>query len=183
MNSMSSPSLADRPPPAPPTIDDIDREVIERLSNDSRLSNRAIAEALGVTEGTIRARLKRLRDAGLIRFTALTNLSRLGAMRVVFFRVAADLKKVRKVGEALAAMEEIKCVMITTGHHNILAMGPFSTLDDSLETTSEKISAIEGVRGLEMSITIHAMKYNVRTAKILPAQNQSIAGEDSWEED
>lgn len=183
MNLMSSLSLADRLSNLSPTVDDIDREVIERLSNDARLSNRAIAEALGVTEGTIRARLKRLRDAGLIRFTALTNLSRLGAMRVVFIRVAADLTKVRKVAEAIAAMDQIKCVMITTGRHNILAVGPFSALDQSLESASQAISTIDGVRGLEMSITIQAMKYNVRTAKILQAQNGSIDGDDTWEED
>ncbi len=183
MNLMSSLSLVDRPPNLSPAVDDIDREVIERLSNDARLSNRAIAEALGVTEGTIRARLKRLRDAGLIRFTALTNLSRLGAMRVMFIRVQADLTKVRKVAEAIAAMEEIKCVMITTGRHNILAMGPFSALDQSLESTSQAISLIEGVRGLEMSSTIQAVKYNVRTAKILQAQSDSIDSDDSWEED
>ena len=47
-------------------LDDLDRQIVERLARDARVSNRAIAAELGVTEGTIRTRIKRLQAEGLI---------------------------------------------------------------------------------------------------------------------
>ena len=44
-------------------LDPLDRRIVEKLSRDARISNRAIAAELGVTEGTIRARIKRLQGA------------------------------------------------------------------------------------------------------------------------
>lgn len=43
-----------------PVIDDLDRQLIAILSSDARVSNRKIAADLGVTEGTVRGRIKRL---------------------------------------------------------------------------------------------------------------------------
>jgi len=154
-----------------PQIDQIDREIIGHLSKDARITNRAVAEILGVTEGTIRARLKRLMEARLIRFTALTNMSRLGAMRVLFIRIKAELRKVRQVADQIARMDEIKCAIVITGPHNILAMGPFDDFDNGgVEAVTTRIGALDGVVSWETSITLEAVKYNVLTAKILNRQ-------------
>ena len=52
---------------APPRyqLDAFDMQILKVLSEDARLSNRKIALALGVTEGTIRGRLKRLQEEEL----------------------------------------------------------------------------------------------------------------------
>ncbi|WP_157215126.1 Lrp/AsnC family transcriptional regulator [Flavisphingomonas formosensis] len=161
-----------------PSLDTVDREIIQHLSNDARMSNRAVADLLGVTEGTIRARLKRLREAGLIRFTALTNLSRLGGSRVIFIRVKVHLSQVRKVAELMTQMDELKCVIVTTGPYNILAMGTFGEADLGAEEVVSRIGTLPGVHGLETSITIQVIKYNVRTAKILTPQQDLDSADD-----
>ena len=48
-------------------LDEADQAIVERLSRDARVSNREIAEQLGVTEGTVRARAKRMEEEKLIR--------------------------------------------------------------------------------------------------------------------
>ena len=45
-----------------PLIDELDHQLIEILSKDARISNRKIAADLGVTEGTVRGRIKRLQQ-------------------------------------------------------------------------------------------------------------------------
>ncbi|MBN9003250.1 MAG: efflux RND transporter permease subunit, partial [Rhizobiales bacterium] len=47
--------------------------IIERLGHDARVSNREIGREFGLTEGTIRARVKRLLDNKVIRVAAVTN--------------------------------------------------------------------------------------------------------------
>ena len=46
-------------------LDQADLAIVERLSRDARVSNREIAEQLGVTEGTVRARVKRMEEEKL----------------------------------------------------------------------------------------------------------------------
>ena len=46
-------------------LDQADLAIVERLSRDARVSNREIAEELGVTEGTVRARVKRMEEEKL----------------------------------------------------------------------------------------------------------------------
>ena len=57
-------------------LDSTDAAIVARLSQDARLSNREIAEELGVTEGTVRARVKRMEEEKQIRITAVTNIDR-----------------------------------------------------------------------------------------------------------
>ena len=47
-----------------PGLDELDRRIVEILTVDARVSNRRIAAQLGVTEGTIRGRIKRLEQGG-----------------------------------------------------------------------------------------------------------------------
>ena len=48
-----------------PQLDQLDRQLIDILAKDARVSNRKIAADLGVTEGTVRGRIKRLQQEGL----------------------------------------------------------------------------------------------------------------------
>ena len=41
-------------------LDELDRRIIDLLTRDARVSNRQVATQLGVTEGTIRGRIRRL---------------------------------------------------------------------------------------------------------------------------
>ncbi len=53
--------------------DDLDREIIRLLAKDGRQANTAIASALGVSEGTVRARIAKLvKNKVIRRFTVET---------------------------------------------------------------------------------------------------------------
>ncbi|MEY2925617.1 MAG: hypothetical protein RL367_94, partial [Pseudomonadota bacterium] len=70
-----------------PVLDDLDRQLIAILSDDARVSNRKIANDLGVTEGTVRGRIKRLQQDKLIAFTAITSLGLEKAGKLAFIGV------------------------------------------------------------------------------------------------
>lgn len=50
-----------------PDLDDVDRAIIAELSLDARLPNNALAERVGVAASTCLARVRALREAGVIR--------------------------------------------------------------------------------------------------------------------
>jgi DNA-binding Lrp family transcriptional regulator len=50
-----------------PQIDDVDRRILNALHDDARISNSALAEAVGIAPSTCHVRLRRLQDIGVIR--------------------------------------------------------------------------------------------------------------------
>lgn len=147
-------------------LDDLDMQLIGLLSQDARVSNRKIAAELGVTEGTVRGRIKRLQQEGLIAFTAITGFDMAEKARLAFITVQADVEKVRTVAREISEMPLINAVMITMGQFNILAMCLFEELDSLVEVASDRILALPGVHHVETSIAVKTIKYNSRMARI-----------------
>ena len=147
-------------------LDEFDHQILEVLAGDARLSNRKIAQALGVTEGTIRGRLKRLQEENYLRFTAITALSYLGNPLLIFIGVTAEQGRVKEVAQAIAEMDGIRSVIITLGRFNIHVVGMYGTLDEVLNIANNAILAIPGVRHVETSISVKQLKYDSRLAKI-----------------
>jgi Lrp/AsnC family transcriptional regulator, regulator for asnA, asnC and gidA len=147
-------------------LDELDRQLIDLLALDARVSNRKIASELGVTEGTVRGRIKRLQQDRLISFTAITGLQMASKSRLAFIRVQAEVENTREVARKIADLPQINAVLITMGSFNILAMSLFEELDDLVEVASDRILAIPGVHHVESSIAVKTMKYNSRIARI-----------------
>lgn len=147
-------------------LDELDLRLIDLLSRDARVSNRRIAAELGVTEGTIRGRIKRLQQENLIRFTAITNTAYLGSPRLVFLGIQAEQARVQEVARKIAEIPPINCVIITLGRFHVLAIGLFSDLDEVLDVANNQMRQIEGVRHVETSVAVKTMKYNDRMARI-----------------
>lgn len=151
---------------AKPQLDDLDRQLVTLLARDSRVSNRRIAAELGVTEGTVRGRIKRLQQEGLISFTAITSFSMAEKSQLAFISVQAEVDNVRTIARAIAEIPLVNAVMITMGQFNILAMGLFDDLEALVTVASDQILAIPGVHHTETSIAVRTLKYDTRLAKI-----------------
>ena len=148
-------------------IDELDRQIIEMLSDDARLSNRKIATELGFTEGTIRSRVKRLEEENFIRFTAITNVSHLDRPQMAFIGIHAEQEHIRKVAEEVANIQEINAVIILLGRFDILAIGHFEGLSEVHRVASNQILDLAGVRFVETTVEVDTIKYNNRLAKIV----------------
>src|ERR1700761_5265271 len=54
-------------------LDELDRGIVQALRDDGRTNNSVIAAKLGVAEGTVRQRMRKLTDAGVVKVSALVN--------------------------------------------------------------------------------------------------------------
>jgi len=149
-----------------PVLDDLDRQLIDILARDARVSNRKIAVDLGVTEGTVRGRIKRLQQDRLISFTAITDFGLADDSRLAFIGVQADVDNVRDIARQIGDLPTVNAVMVIMGRFNILAFCLFNSLDGLLEIASEEILAIPGVHHVETSIAVKTIKYNARVVRI-----------------
>lgn len=149
-----------------PQLDALDTQLVEMLSRDARVSNRRIAAELGVTEGTVRGRIKRLQQDGLIAFTAITGFQIEKQARLAFINIQAEVDRVREVAQVISDIPSVNAVLITMGQFNITAMCLIDDLDALVELASDKLLAVDGVHHVETSIAVKTVKYNARMAKI-----------------
>ncbi len=147
-------------------VDDLDLKLIDILSRDARLSNRQIASQLGVTEGTVRGRIKRLQEDGLIAFTAITSFGLADRSKLALIGIQSDATDARAIADRVAQMPDINAVLVTMGRFNILAVCLFNELSEVHHIASEQILAMKEVHHVETTIAVHTIKYNARIVRI-----------------
>ena len=152
----------------PGRLDKLDQGIVEKLARDARISNRAIAAELGVTEGTIRSRIKRLQNEGLIQFTVVTDFRMAGSPNLCMLGIDAEPAHVAGLARALSDMAEITCVVLLLGRYSMLAMGLFTNLEQLNELVTQRIRSLPGVQRVVTSVSVHNLKYEVGIAKITP---------------
>jgi DNA-binding Lrp family transcriptional regulator len=99
-------------------MDDLDRQILGILRRDARTPYTEIAERVGTSEGTVRNRVERMLDDGVIeRFTVTTRTGNVKAMIEV--SVAVDVDTAR-VSEAMAEWAEVDFVWQVSGEEDIV---------------------------------------------------------------
>ena len=149
-------------------LDEADRAIVERLSRDARVSNREIAEQLGVTEGTVRARVTRMEEEKLIRITAVTNIDRFKDAALAYIWIEVERSgQTKAVAEQLAGITELGFVGVMLGRSDILAITMVRNAEHLAEFLHQRISVVEGVRGAHSTLGVNFIKHDYRMARIV----------------
>ncbi|MFB6107813.1 MAG: Lrp/AsnC family transcriptional regulator [Haloplanus sp.] len=99
-------------------MDDLDRRILSILRRDSRTPYTEIADRVGTSEGTVRNRVERLTEEGIIeRFTVATRTGNVKAMIEV--SVAVDVDTTR-VSERMAEWDEVDFVWQVSGEADVV---------------------------------------------------------------
>jgi DNA-binding Lrp family transcriptional regulator len=99
-------------------MDELDREILSILRRDARKPYTEIAEEVGTSEGTVRNRVERMTDDGVIeRFTVATRTGNVKAM--IELDVAVDVNT-SDLGEQVADWEQVDFVWQVSGEEDIV---------------------------------------------------------------
>jgi Lrp/AsnC family transcriptional regulator for asnA, asnC and gidA len=147
-------------------MDKLDSRIIALLQEDGRASNAGIARDAGVSEGTVRRRLKRLVDEEYIHVVAMLDPSKLGYSSEALIGVQVDPDKIDQVSDALSDFDEIGWVAVTTGSYDLFAWATLPTSEDLGVFLRSCIGSIPGVRRLEtfVNLSMKKRKNGVTTA-------------------
>lgn len=144
-------------------MDKLDIRIISLLQDDGTATNAGIARQVGVSEETVRRRLKRLVQEEYIKVVALPDPVKLGYESEVLIGVQVDADKVDAVSDALANMDEINWVSITTGSFDIFAWATLKSSEELSVFLRTKVGVTPGVRRLEtfINLAIKKRRYGV----------------------
>ncbi|MFB6196525.1 MAG: Lrp/AsnC family transcriptional regulator [Haloplanus sp.] len=99
-------------------MDELDRRILSILRRDSRTPYTEIADRVDTSEGTVRNRVERLVDEGIIeRFTVATRTGNVKAMIEVSVAVDVDTTS---VSDRMAEWDEVDFVWQVSGEEDIV---------------------------------------------------------------
>jgi DNA-binding Lrp family transcriptional regulator len=137
-------------------LDRTDRRIVELLQNDGRLSNKALAAAVGIAPSTCSERVQRLRDHGVFRgFHADVDPAAVGvglqALVVVRLRQHAE-ELVRRFWEHTEAMPEVISVYHLSGGNDFLCHVMVSDSDHLRRVAVSGFTSLPEVSHIETSL-------------------------------
>ncbi|QFU76725.1 Lrp/AsnC family transcriptional regulator [Halioglobus maricola] len=149
-------------------LDEVDKAIVERLAPDARISNREIAESLGVSEGTVRARIKRMEEEKQVRITAVTNIDRFENHALAYIWIEVERSdQARQVASKLSEVEELGFVGVMLGRSDILAITMVRNAEHLAQFVHARITSIDGVRRTESTLGVNFIKHDYRMARIV----------------
>jgi DNA-binding Lrp family transcriptional regulator len=133
-------------------LDEIDKKLLELLREDSRLTYTKMALILGVSEGTMRKRTRRLIASGVIvRFTIETTTECPEALVMIS---TSPTFSTSKVAEQIMRIRGIISVSEVAGQYDIFVI--VSGVD--ISSVNDSIDAIRSINGIENTYTLFILR-------------------------
>ena len=139
-------------------VDARDWTIIERLQNNARTPFTKIAAELGVTEATIRKRVKALEERKIIsRYTINVDPAKLGYAVVALIGIDTAPERYLDVIKGLAGMEEVRSLSASSGDHMIMVEFWARNHAELMEFT-DTITAMRGVTKVCPAVLLEKLK-------------------------
>jgi len=135
-----------------------DARIIAELQKDARAPVMAIAEKLGMPVSSVRHRVQKLMQAGILEFAAMTNPLRMGYQIWAQIEVQAELARIEAIAEQLAAAPEVYLVGITNGRYDIHVGAAFRTNEEFLDFITNRMAKIPGIIRVSSSPMLRVVK-------------------------
>ena len=145
-------------------MDELDRKIIQILQSNGRASNARIARDVGVSEGTVRRRLKTLVQKGSIKIVALPDPEALGFDTEALMGIQVDPDKIDEVAILLVELKESSWVSVTTGSCDIFCWVTLPSSEELGNFLKAVVGTIPGVRRTETFVSLSVRKRNYGVA-------------------
>ncbi len=140
------------------SLDILDMKIIKFLTDDARSTYRAIAEDAGVSQATVKNRIDRLMEKGVIKkFTVMLDYHKLGRAIKSFIGLKVQPAKMQSIVKHMKEHPDVFVLYRTSGDVDLLFEVIFEKMED-LNTFLETELALEGILGTVVTIVIGPYK-------------------------
>ncbi|MGV9947890.1 Lrp/AsnC family transcriptional regulator [Rhodococcus aetherivorans] len=147
-------------------LDDTDRCIVELLNADGRVSNRDLAAAVRLTEATVAARIRSLIDKRILGITTVFDWQKAGFLVDMWVQVFVGGRLARDVAADIAKLAQTHCVLVVFGEPDVVVHALLPDHDAAARFIAEDLKPIEGVVGVDSTLTLRMEKYNVNFARM-----------------
>jgi Lrp/AsnC family transcriptional regulator for asnA, asnC and gidA len=139
-------------------LDPIEREMVELLQEDGRMTITALAKALHVTEVTARRKLRRLMRDEIIRVVATVDPFDVGYESPVIIGLKVQRTMLDEVARKVSELPQVRYVGASTGRVDLIVEVVVRTNQDLAEFLMNDLGRIEGIVDSETNLIVRIYK-------------------------
>ena len=133
-------------------------KIIKALENDARKPVVRIAKEIGANEATVRRRLQKLVESGIVRcFCVALDYRKLGRAIKAFIGLRVQPAKLKEIVDHLSQHPEIQVLYRTSGDMDIITEVIFAEMEE-LNDFLEKELTLDGILGTIVTIVLRPYK-------------------------
>lgn len=134
-------------------IDELDKQIVEKLTSDGRASFRKIAKEIGLSTDTVVKRYKKLKERGTIKVSIQINPNMIGYSAIVDFNIAfttADGLS-NTIVESLATIPDVMTITKTSGDYDLQLSAMIRDTKHLLDM-QDQIAKVSGITKIEANL-------------------------------
>ncbi|GAY17493.1 Lrp/AsnC family transcriptional regulator [Mycobacterium sp. shizuoka-1] len=143
-------------------LDDVDRRILAALHADARISNSALADAVGIAPSTCHGRVRRLQDLGVIRgFYTDINPGAIGLSLQAMISVSLNANargKIRNFIQQIRRKPQVMDVYFLAGAEDFIIHVAARDTDDLRSFVVENLNADPDVAGTQTSLIFEHLR-------------------------
>ncbi len=143
-------------------LDETNKAIIKELSN-GRKAFSAIADKIGITENTVRARVNKLIEDGVLQISGLVDPQYIPDMQVVFMGIKLSTLDLEKKAQEFLALKGVISVVVVTGRYDLIVSLATGTSGDTslLNFFKNELSKIQEVSDVETFVVYQSHNYRI----------------------
>ena len=139
-------------------IDELDRQLILELQKDGRQQYVDLARKLGVVEGTVRKRVKRLLQRNLLKIVGVPNVLALGYEYVGIMGVHINMPDIQHVADKLRQYKNVCYLAWVLGRYEFLAIVLAQNREELADFMMHKVANAPGILQTETFTILRVIK-------------------------
>ena len=139
-------------------LDETDLSLLSLLNTDARQSQRQLARKLGVAQGTVTNRIKRLEDEGIISgYSAVLNPEKIGWTMTIMAGLRIGKGRMIDVQQRIAADPRVFAVYDVTGDWDSMVLARVKDRED-LDNLTKTVFTLDGVARSFTHVVLNTVK-------------------------
>ncbi|MDY7075283.1 MAG: Lrp/AsnC family transcriptional regulator [Chloroflexota bacterium] len=149
-------------------MDKTDQKIIARLQYDGRMPLIKIADELGVSEGTVRRRVKRLTANGVLQIVAIVEPRFLGWNAAGMIGVTVQAGQIDAVAEQIAQFPEVSYLFMASGEFDLFVEVFCRDREHFVSFLNQKLQQVSGVERTRTFMILKMYKLSYRWGEAEP---------------
>lgn len=139
-------------------LDSLDQQLIAYLEKDGRMPYTALAAQLGVAEATVRKRVNRLIDSGVLQIVGVISREKAGLRTQAIVGIKVDGDSVEQVIAELQPLDIVRYIGVSAGEFDLILELASASNEELFAFLTKRLRDIPGVLASQTSLIMKVCK-------------------------
>ncbi len=139
-------------------MDQLDLEIISYLQSNGRMPFTDIANALNISEGTVRNRVTRMMQEHVLQIVGMVDPNKLGYDAPAVINISVQPQLLNNVAKTISKFSEVSYLIMVSGEFDLLVEVLCKDRDHLAKFLNEKLLKVPGINNTQTSMVLHTYK-------------------------